>query len=69
MKLQLFTLINLFGYEIKAYSTLEDAWNNSNSNDEFGSGSWLKNDNYWIVMSENHPLFIKILSANIGWHI
>jgi hypothetical protein len=61
--------IEFFGTQVPAFSTLEAAWNNASPRSEFGTGEWLTNGELWIVMSENHPLFIQILNAKIGWFI
>jgi hypothetical protein len=61
--------IEFFGTQVPAFTTLNDAWENASPRSEFGTGAWLQNGEFWIVMSENHPLFIQILNAKIGWFI
>lgn len=58
-----------FGTKIAAFTTLDAAWENASINREFGTGAWLQNGEFWIVMSENHPLYLQILKAQIGWFI
>jgi len=61
------TTVNFFGIEVPAFTTLDAAWNNATPASGLGIGTWLTNGQLWIVMSENHALYMQIKNANLGW--
>jgi|APFre7841882793_1041355.scaffolds.fasta_scaffold123675_1 hypothetical protein len=63
------TTIEIFGHSIEAFTTLDAAWNASVPNGFWGTGSYLSNGPLWIVMSENHPVYLQILEAKNEWKL